>query len=63
MLGQIVNIIVVEGGVTRPLNEHENLDIGLELDIRMSSTNYEANGCGHDLDLPIPHINGLFHIL
>jgi hypothetical protein len=30
MLGQIVNIIVEEGGGTRPLNKHKNVDIDLE---------------------------------
>ena len=40
-------------GLIWPLNEPKNLHFDNESDIHMSSKNYEANGYGQDLDLPI----------
>ena len=50
IMGSIVNII---GGTMWPLNEHENLHFGNELDIHAKCKNYEESAnYGPDLDLP-----------
>jgi hypothetical protein len=49
-LGSVVNMIE---GSCMTITDHESLHFDNELDIHMSSENYEANDYGHNLDLLI----------
>ena len=50
ILYSIVHMIVGTNMIT---NDHKNFQIDYEEDIHGSSKHYEANGYGHNLDMPV----------